>query len=208
MRKPARYSSKMHSTGFHGVFLSSILVAFLLYCVSAVDEAYQCPYNIHVQKGQIIKAKRSVDNGARFLKHTSVYDARECHQLCCERKYCDLAQMQYKNSSNEFYIMQVEKICYMFHCGVPSRCFFEEHDHYATISYERPDEELSGLDSDDDNEYKKPSVKVNKPSWKSQQPTPQKGNLDFRQLTIKIMGQLIPLGLKLETIKVLRNGGI
>ena len=198
----------MHSTGFHGVFLSSILVAFLLYCGSAVDEAYQCPYNIHVQKGQIIKAKQSVDNGARFLKHTSVYDARECHQLCCERKYCDLAQMQYKNSSNEFYIMQVEKICYMFHCGVPSRCFFEEHDHYATISYERPDEELSGLDSDDDNEYKKPSVKVNKPSWKSQQPTPQKGNLDFRQLTIKIMGQLIPFGLKLETIRVFRNRGI
>ena len=154
---------KMHSKGFHRVFLPSILVAFL-YCVSAVDEAYQCPYDIHVQKGQIIKAKESVNNGAKFLKHSSVFDARECYKLCCERKYCDLAQMQYKNSSNGFFV-QVEKICYMFHCGVPSKCFFGEHDHYATISYERPDEELSNLDVD---QYKIPSIKVNKPPWQSQ----------------------------------------
>ena len=92
--------------------------------------------------------------------------------------------------------MQVEKICYMFHCGVPSRCFFEEHEHYATISYERPDEELFGLDSDNDNEYKKPSVNVNKPSWKTQQQPTQKGNLNFKQFTIKLIRQLIPFWVK------------
>ncbi|XP_078345468.1 uncharacterized protein LOC144630988 [Oculina patagonica] len=147
----------MHSKGFHRMFLQSILVAFLC-CVSTADD-YRCPYNIHVNKGQIIKARESVSNGASFLKHSPVYDAKECYKLCCERKTCDLAQMQYKNSTDGFFA-RVEKICYMFHCGKPSKCRFGEHDHYATISYERPDEELSHLDS---NQYA--PVKVAKPKW-------------------------------------------
>jgi len=153
----------MHLKGFHGVFLPGILVAFL-YCVSAVDEGYQCPYNIHVKKGQIIKARESVDNGATFLKHSAVYDARECYKLCCERKNCDLAQMQYRNSSSydSFGFVQVEKICYMFHCGIPTKCRFGQHDHYATITYERSDEKLSTLDGD---QYNGTPKKVNKPEW-------------------------------------------
>ena len=151
----------MHLKGFHRVVLPSILVAFL-YCVSAVGE-YECPYNIHVKKGQIIKARESVGNGATFLKHSAVYDARECYKLCCERKHCDLAQMQYKNSSADAFSVQIEKICYMFHCGIPSKCSFGEHEHYATISYERPDEKLSNLEG---GHFEIPSKRVNnKPKW-------------------------------------------
>ena len=138
-------------------------MAFLC-CVSSSAEEYRCPYNIHVNKGKIIKARESVSNGASFLKHSSVYDAKECYKLCCERKNCDLAQMQYRNSTVGLY-PQIEKICYMFHCGKPSKCRFGEHDHYATISYERPDEELSHLDS---NQYEIPSEKVAKPKWSVQ----------------------------------------
>lgn len=139
----------------------------LLCCVSAVDdlEEYRCPYNIHVKKGEIIKARESRDNGAKFLTHATVSNAKQCYRLCCEREHCDLAQMQYKNStsSDEFYSKpQVEKICYMFYCGIPSKCRFGEHDHYATISYERPDEKLLNLDR---NQYEIPPKKVNKPEW-------------------------------------------
>lgn len=150
----------MHFKGFRGILLHCILVAFLC-CVCSSDQDYRCPYNIHVNKGQIIKAKESVDNGASFLKHYDVYDARECYKLCCERKNCDLAQMQYKNSTVGFF-PQLKKLCYMFHCGKPSKCRFGEHDHYATISYERPDEELSYLEG---NQYQTTSVKVGKPKW-------------------------------------------
>ena len=154
----------MRSKGFHRVFQLSILVV-LSCCVFGVDdlEEYQCPYNIHVKKGQIIKAIESKNNGARFLKHAVVSNARECYRLCCEREYCDLAQMQYKNStSSDGFFIEVEKICYMFHCGIPSKCRFGEHDHYATISYERSDEKLSNLDG---NKYEIPPKKVNKPKW-------------------------------------------
>ena len=136
-----------------------------LWCVSTADQQFTCPYNIHVNKGQIIKARESVSYGASFLKHTAVQDAKECYKLCCERKNCDLAQMQYKNSTVSFF-PQIEKICYMFHCGNPSKCSFGQHDHYATIVYDRPDEELSHLDS---NQFEIPSVKVAKPKWSVQE---------------------------------------
>lgn len=133
-----------------------------LYCVVSTADEYRCPYDIHVKKGQIIKARESVNNGGSFLKHSTVLDARECYKLCCERKNCDLAQMQYKNSTVGVFA-QVDKICYMFHCGNPNKCRFGEHDHYATIYYDRPDEELSHLDSGQ-NEI--PSEKeVGKPKW-------------------------------------------
>ena len=148
----------MRSKGLHRICLLSILVAFF-WCVST--EEYTCPFNIHVNKGQIIKARQSVSNGATFLKHTYVDDAKECYKLCCERKNCDLAQMQYKNSTVGFY-PQIVKICFMFRCGKPSKCEFGELDHYATIAYDRPDEELTHLDS---NNYESPSVKVGNGKW-------------------------------------------
>lgn len=129
------------------MLLPSIFLAFL-YCVSAVDDLteYRCPFTIHVKKGQIIRAKESLQNGAKFLKHTVVADARECYKLCCERESCDLALMQYANSSNPKSYLPVEKVCYMFHCGKPTKCRFGEHKHYATISYVRPNEQLFSLD--------------------------------------------------------------
>lgn len=167
LRKPSPCFLTMGLKGFHRVILPGILLAFLG-CVSAVGDLneYQCPYNIHVQKRQIIKARESQNNGARFLKHATVLDARECYKLCCERESCDLAQMQYKNSSSSgeySYFDIIEKICYMFHCGTPSKCRFGEHDHYATISYERPDRKLSNLDG---NQFEIPSKKVNPPALK------------------------------------------
>lgn len=162
VRKPSQCWHEMRSKGFHRICLLSILVAFF-WCVSTEEEEYTCPYNIHVNKGQIIKARESVSNGATFLKHSYVSDAKECYKLCCERKNCDLAQMQYKNSTVGFF-PQIDKICFMFHCGKPSKCRFGEHDHYATIVYDRPDEELEHLDS---NHYEGPSVKVGKAKWNS-----------------------------------------
>jgi len=52
----------------------------------------------------------------------------------------------------------------MFHCGKPNKCHFGEHDHYATIAYDRPDEELTHLDT---NQYETPSVKVGEAKWNS-----------------------------------------
>lgn len=139
----------MHSNDLHRILFAGVLLAFL-YCVSSVHglEEYRCSFTIHVKKGQIIKAKESIQNGAKFLKHTGVVDARECYKLCCERENCDLALMQYTNSSNSQSYAPVGKFCYMFHCGIPSKCHFGEHKHYATISYDRPDEKLSSLDGD------------------------------------------------------------
>lgn len=147
----------MHLKGFRTMFLRGIVLAFLFAVCFSQDDDYRCPYNIHVNKGQIIEAKASVNNGASFLKHYEVRDARECYKLCCERRNCDLAQMQYKNYTDGFF-SELKKICYMFHCGKPSKCLFGQHDHYATISYDRPNEELSYLDG---NQYG-PSVKTGK----------------------------------------------
>lgn len=139
----------MHSNDFNRILFASILLAFL-YCLSSVHglNEYRCSFKIHVKKGQIIKPRESIQNGAKFLKHTDVVNARECYKLCCEHESCDLALMQYTNSSNSQSYAPVEKFCYLFHCGIPSKCRFEEHNHYATISYDRPDEKLSSLDSD------------------------------------------------------------
>lgn len=145
----------MHLKGFRSIFLHGIILAFL-FEVCSCDDDFRCPYNIHVNKGQIIEAKASVDNGASFLKHYEVRDARECYKLCCERRNCDLAQMQYKNYTDGFF-SELQKVCFMFHCGKPSKCLFGQHDHYATISYDRPSEELSYIDG---NQFGPSSVKT------------------------------------------------
>ena len=145
----------MHLKGFRSIFLHGIILAFL-FEVCSCDDDFRCPFNIHVNKGQIIEAKASVDNGASFLKHYEVRDARECYKLCCERKNCDLAQMQYKNYTDGFF-SELQKVCFMFHCGKPSKCLFGQHDHYATISYDRPSEELSYIDG---NQFGPSSVKT------------------------------------------------
>ena len=149
----------MSSKSFRCVLVAAVLMIFSSCSSGATGDDYRCSYNIHVNKGQIIKAKESLGNGATFLEHSAVPNARECYMLCCELDKCDLAQMQYKNASDG---LGIEKVCYMFHCGNPSKCNFGEHDHYATLSYDKPEPKLKDIAE----ESLQPAKKVEKPNLK------------------------------------------
>lgn len=120
--------SKMEGKGMG--FLSLAILLASLFQNSCSTKPVICP-KIHVSKNQIIQTRESLTAGARYLSYNKLEDARQCYKLCCETELCDLAQLQYKNVSGG----GVERTCYLFHCGHPSKCSFKPHEHYATIEF-------------------------------------------------------------------------
>lgn len=115
-----------------GIELLSLGILLASLCQSSVStQQNKCP-NIHVGKNEIIQVKASLRAGAVYLSSKKTTDARDCYQLCCDNKRCDLAQLQYKNNTSSG---AVERTCYLFECGHPTKCSFGYHEHHATIHF-------------------------------------------------------------------------
>ena len=96
-----------------------------------------CP-KITVKKNSILRTVDSIKAGAKYLSKQVVDGARKCYKLCCGRVNCNLALLQYKNGSDG----GIERTCYQFDCGNPSKCIFAAFPHYASIIFEPRHQEL------------------------------------------------------------------
>lgn len=110
--------------------LSGIILASLFQAVF-LNGNDKCP-QIKVKKDQIIRTKESLDNGAKYLEKKVVKSAKECYQLCCGLKDCNVGMLSYKNDSYGHLVRN----CYLFDCGQPSKCTFSSYKHYATILFD------------------------------------------------------------------------
>eukprot|EP00112_Aurelia_sp_Birch-Aquarium-sp1_P024152 Seg7490.2 transcript_id=Seg7490.2/GoldUCD/mRNA.D3Y31 product="Low-density lipoprotein receptor-related protein 11" protein_id=Seg7490.2/GoldUCD/D3Y31 len=114
----------------------TILVAVLSLLLPGLNAA-KCP-PIKVRKDTIIRTRESLDNGARLLFRTDVDSSRECYELCCERKSCNIGVMHYKKKRDEISgELMTYKTCFLFACGSPNLCSFMNHTGYAVIELAR-----------------------------------------------------------------------
>ena len=114
--------------------LAAVIISLLL---PGLNAAKKCP-PIKVRKDTIIRTRESLDNGARLLFRTDVDSSRECYELCCERKSCNIGVMHYKKRRDEISGEPMTyKTCFLFACGSPNLCSFMNHTGYAIIELER-----------------------------------------------------------------------
>lgn len=125
-----------------GSFVLYILLASLFHTVHPND-VDGCP-PIHVQKNRILRTKESLNNGAKYIRRQFVNSAKECYNLCCETNDCNLGMLSYKNSS--IALGEIDRTCYLFDCGSPSKCAFSSYKHYATIEFEDSSDKSSKID--------------------------------------------------------------
>ena len=117
------------------IILAAVIVSLLL--LPGLNAAKKCP-PIKVRKETIIRTRESLDNGARLLFRTDVDSSRECYELCCERKSCNIGVMHYKKRRDEISgELMTYKTCFLFACGSPNLCSFMNHTAYAIIELER-----------------------------------------------------------------------
>ena len=115
----------------------TILVAVISLLLPGLNAAKKCP-PIKVRKDTIIRTRESLDNGARLLFRNDVDSSRECYELCCDRKACNIGVMHYKKKRNEMSgELMTYKTCFLFACGSPNVCSFMNHTGYAVIELER-----------------------------------------------------------------------
>lgn len=113
-----------------------ILVIVSIFALLQGLNSSKCP-PIKVEKDTIIRTKVSIRNGAKLLFRTDVESSRECYELCCDRKACNLGVMHYKHVQDFTGTVETQKTCFIFACGTPSRCIFTNHTGYAVIKMER-----------------------------------------------------------------------
>lgn len=99
--------------------------------------AAKCP-QIQVKKDTIIRTKESIRNGARMLYRTEVRSSRQCYELCCKRKACNIGVVHYKKLKDELTgNILTSKSCFIFDCGTANQCLFMNHTGYAVIEMKR-----------------------------------------------------------------------
>lgn len=126
---------------FFGVLFLTSLVQYS--CQTAEDG---CP-RIEVKKNRILRTKMSIKKGAKYLAKEVVGVAKECYNRCCARRDCNLGLLQYKNATDG----GIERTCYLFDCGNPSKCSFAPYPHYAAIVFAPRGEDMAeGRDVIDD----------------------------------------------------------
>lgn len=116
-------------------FIISFLIlschCFTFLVSGAIDST--CP-KPKVRKQTIIKPNISMDNGAKLLYMKKVQKAHQCYDLCCKERECNTAVMHYKQVDDETTGETIiTKQCFLFACGSPSVCSFDEHGKYAVI---------------------------------------------------------------------------
>ena len=87
--------------------------------------------NPSVRKRTEIQKDFSLRNGAISIGSKIVKDATECYNLCCGRydtDGCNLAQMHYRQVSGLDGEDSVQKSCYLYACGSPSKCLLESNE--------------------------------------------------------------------------------
>ena len=110
-------------------------LALFVLCLCATLQGLtssKCP-PITVRKDTIIRTKQSIQNGAKLLFRTDVGSSRECYELCCDRKACNVGVMHYKRRKNFNGRIETQKTCFIFACGTPNHCSFMNHTGYAVI---------------------------------------------------------------------------
>ena len=140
--------------GLRLVSLGIFLASFWLNTVLASQS--KCT-NIHVAKNEIIQVTASLEAGAEFISSRTTLDARQCYELCCLEDRCDLAQLQYRNSSRG----GIERVCFLFRCWSPTRCSFKVHEHHATIHFEKRGTQRPGADVELKPEHRDGGEEVN-----------------------------------------------
>ena len=114
---------------YHSVYLLLIIFVAKVVCD-------YCP-KPSVKKRTIIQSTESIKNGARLISKDIVGSARNCYRLCCDDLSCNVAVMHYKQRSNDLGVLITEKYCFLFACGLPSKCTYEFHRRYAVIDLGR-----------------------------------------------------------------------
>eukprot|EP00794_Sanderia_malayensis_P017704 gene17704-19473_t len=110
-----------------------VVRCFLICLLFGGLTASKCP-PIKVHKDTIIRTKESTRKGAKMLYHTDIQSSRECYELCCETKTCNVGIVHYKKERDrETGEIITQKSCFIFACGTPNRCVFMNHTGYAVI---------------------------------------------------------------------------
>lgn len=114
-----------------------IILTVLLALLTQGLTASKCP-PIKIRKDTIIRTKESIDNGARMLFRSDIDSSRECYEICCERKSCNVGIVHYKKKRDKSTGEVVtSKTCFVFACGSPNLCIFMNHTGYAVIEMQR-----------------------------------------------------------------------